>query len=289
MDNIHPTSIPTAGAAYAQIIDNHYFGFGISGNIQPLNDVSTEFWVATAQFSSPKTRHSKSSHTNIPAKHNHHLQKHAVRQLLDSLIQQIAKPDELACLSVTENPSHQTLNSSHIQQATRHIEHHELWLDESNFPYRLQPAGYYVSFSHSKNTVACAISKYKPIGIDLELNSVPLKIAQRFYSDPETDWLDSLNGSYQQQATDLLWMLKEATIKKSSSNNAKSTLMSGLKQNLLWPAQQLFNQIDVTQRDLIQTKHIGNLAAATDKQSLLTHYDGLLYIYMPYRHLVIAV
>lgn len=289
MDNIHPTSTPTTDAAYAQMTGEHYFGFDVLGKILPLNDVSTEFWVATAQFSSPKTSSSKTRHTNAPAKHNHHLQKYAVRQLLDSLIQQITKPNHLAGRSITNNPSHQNLNGSQIKQATRHIEHHELWLDESHFPYRLQPAGYYVSFSHSKNTVACAISKHKPIGIDLELNPVPLKIAQRFYSEPEKDWLDSLDGLYQQQATDLLWMLKEATIKKISANNAKSTLMSGLKHNLLWPAHQLLNQLTTTQIDLIQIRHTGSLAAVTDKPSLLTHYNNRLYIYMPYRHLIIAV
>lgn len=102
-------------------------------------------------------------------------------------------------------------------------------VDEHTHPYTLRNSKHLVSFSHTSERVAVAISSKKitGLGIDVEDNHVSMSVAKRFYSKNEVKWLESLSTEEKQHATRLLWMAKEAYIK---ANNGK--LLSGLKIDL---------------------------------------------------------
>lgn len=185
------------------ILHNHYYQY------LPM------VWLAWAKLK--PTKHATSSHNTKRSQHNK-IQKTAVRQLLQQLIHHY---------------------HSDFNWDKNSIE--STWLDESQYPYRLKPINYYISFSHSADTVCCAISP-TPIGIDIELSDVPFSIAKRFYHNDESKWIRSLDEYDQQQASNLLWMLKEATIKRYSDAHIEANLIKGLKRNLSLPAQQLLLQ-----------------------------------------------
>lgn len=107
-------------------------------------------------------------------------------------------------------------------------------VDETSLPYRLTHAKNMVSYSHSNQRVAVVIAKNNAathdlvgLGVDVEDNDVSMKVAKRFFAPSEVEWLETLESSKKQQATNLLWMAKEAYIK---ANNGK--LLSGLKLDL---------------------------------------------------------
>lgn len=102
-------------------------------------------------------------------------------------------------------------------------------VDEHTHPYTLRNSKHLVSFSHTSERVAVAISSKKitGLGIDVEDNHVSMNVAKRFYSKNEVKWLESLSTEEKKHATRLLWMAKEAYIK---ANNGK--LLSGLKLDL---------------------------------------------------------
>lgn len=106
---------------------------------------------------------------------------------------------------------------------------YQTYLDETVFPYRLQPQGYYVCFSHSHPIIACAISIDRPIGVDVEMREIPLSVAKRFYHPDEVLWLNRQPSATQKLAIKILWMIKEAYIK----HQGLPTLMYGLKSNQL--------------------------------------------------------
>ena len=106
-------------------------------------------------------------------------------------------------------------------------------LDESNFPYRLTHSQYYVCFSHTngnnKNAtriqndieksdipyvkVAVVISRYRPSGIDIEVNAVKWQVAKRFYHPKELAILQTLPMIQRNSAIRWLWQIKESFIK----------------------------------------------------------------------------
>ncbi len=87
---------------------------------------------------------------------------------------------------------------------------HRFAKTESGKPFCVE--GPAVSITHSGGLVACVIADSGDIGIDLEAVNPRrniLKVAQKFYSQKETSWL-------QTQAADrffMLWVLKEAYVK----------------------------------------------------------------------------
>ncbi|WP_254423148.1 4'-phosphopantetheinyl transferase superfamily protein [Psychrobacter sp. DAB_AL32B] len=103
-------------------------------------------------------------------------------------------------------------------------------LDDTSFPYRLNTSQYYVCFSHtganSKSTnvkpnnekyfddkVAVIISRYRAVGIDIEVNDVAWHIAQRFYHSNEIAILRTLPMIQRDNIVKLLWQIKESFIK----------------------------------------------------------------------------
>ncbi|MBP2280785.1 4'-phosphopantetheinyl transferase [Psychrobacter sp. PL19] len=90
-------------------------------------------------------------------------------------------------------------------------------LDQSEFPYRLMNSRYYVCFSHSGdkhlNKVAVVVSTHCAVGIDIEVQEVAWRVAQRFYHANELAILAELASSERDRVCRLLWQLKESFIK----------------------------------------------------------------------------
>lgn len=186
-----------------------YFAFSNQGKTSAYLDCNTFIWIASAEFdiNNPLTFNPVTISYDTGKSKQLNNQKAAVRQLLYQI----------------------------IKTARLNTDIDNIMLDETKYPYRLKPNGYFVSFSHSRNRVACALCRNKSIGIDIELNPVPLSIAKRFYSANEIDWINSLEVHSKQTAINLLWMLKEATIKRDIDKN----LMTGLTKDLKTTAEQL--------------------------------------------------
>lgn len=69
-----------------------------------------------------------------------------------------------------------------------------------------------VSITHAGDSVACCIADSGDIGIDLEVTGTrrdPIRIARKFFSKEEADWLDT----QPQDRFFMLWVLKEAYLK----------------------------------------------------------------------------
>lgn len=86
-------------------------------------------------------------------------------------------------------------------------------LDESRFPYRLVTSQYYVSFSHSKDKVAVAIGRNRPVGVDIETNLVKWLVAKRFFHQEECALLATMDDSERDRLSTWGWQLKESFIK----------------------------------------------------------------------------
>ncbi|MGP5069853.1 4'-phosphopantetheinyl transferase family protein [Psychrobacter faecalis] len=106
-------------------------------------------------------------------------------------------------------------------------------LNDASFPYRLANSQYYVCFSHTgthnkiisnqhknenlfkhlDNKVAVIISAYRPVGIDIEVNAIKWKVAQRFYHANEMSILQTLPPMQRNVIAKLLWQIKESFIK----------------------------------------------------------------------------
>jgi 4'-phosphopantetheinyl transferase len=72
------------------------------------------------------------------------------------------------------------------------------------------------SLSHTDGFVACAVSPYERIGIDVEATdrrAAHLEIARAFFSSAESDDLSSLPSARQKDRFFDLWTLKEAYVK----------------------------------------------------------------------------
>lgn len=107
-------------------------------------------------------------------------------------------------------------------------------LMEANFPYHFITAnGYiwYVSFSHSRQHAAVLISPYANIGIDVEDSAISHQVASRFFSPHEYQWLNQKPAVNQAVLRNLLWRLKECSIK--THQNADKQLIKELKHDVL--------------------------------------------------------
>lgn len=118
-------------------------------------------------------------------------------------------------------------------------------LMEANFPYHFITAdGYtwYVSFSHSRKHAAVLISPYGNIGIDVEDSAISHHVASRFFSPYEYQWLNQKPAVNQAVLRNLLWRLKECSIK--THQNADKQLIEELKHDVLdeW-GEEVINQL----------------------------------------------
>lgn len=107
-------------------------------------------------------------------------------------------------------------------------------LMEANFPYHFITAdGYtwYVSFSHSRQHAAVLISPYTNIGIDVEDSAISHQVASRFFSPHEYQWLNQKPAVNQAVLRNLLWRLKECSIK--THQHADKQLIKELKHDVL--------------------------------------------------------
>lgn len=143
-------------------------------------------------------------------------------------------------------------------------------LMEANFPYHLITADghtWYVSFSHSRQHAAVLISPYTNIGIDVEDSAISHHVASRFFSPHEYQWLNQKPAVHQAVLRNLLWRLKECSIK--AHQNADKQLIKELKHDVLdeWGEEvinQLFGVNEINAKDkpiqCVQTnaKIIGN-------------------------------
>ncbi len=77
-------------------------------------------------------------------------------------------------------------------------------------------ADIYFNISHTKSRVVCAVALFPDIGVDIE-DKIPKdfrKLANKFFSNGECDWLMNLQAEHDARAGFLsLWTLKEAFIK----------------------------------------------------------------------------
>nr|WP_312522511.1 4'-phosphopantetheinyl transferase superfamily protein [Moraxella sp. CTOTU47724] len=107
-------------------------------------------------------------------------------------------------------------------------------LMEANFPYHFITADgftWYVSFSHSRQHAAVLISPYTNIGIDVEDSAISHHVASRFFSPHEYQWLNQKSAVNQAVLRNLLWRLKECSIK--THQHADKQLIKELKHDVL--------------------------------------------------------
>jgi len=71
------------------------------------------------------------------------------------------------------------------------------------------------NISHCRGLAACALRFGRPVGIDVEWlgRPAPIEVAQRFFSDDETNYLLRLPDAERHEAFFQIWTLKEAYIK----------------------------------------------------------------------------
>ena len=118
-------------------------------------------------------------------------------------------------------------------------------LMEANFPYHFITANgftWYVSFSHSRQHAAVLISPYTNIGIDVEDTAISHQVASRFFSPHEYQWLNQKPAVNQAVLLNLLWRLKECSIK--THQNVDKQLIKELKHDVLdeW-GEEVINQL----------------------------------------------
>lgn len=261
---------------YLSLSDTHYFGFDIQGHSSPLSSAKTCAAIAVSSFVYSNTN-VNSTNTSADSKINNKpllakAQKYAVRKLLFQLIFKKMKSWVFTYIDINEV---NLLKVSGIR------------LLENNYPYRLLPFNYYVCFTHSANKVACAIHTKKTIGIDLEINPVSMKVAQRYYTLEERKWLAKLNDDRLPQARKLLWLLKEASIKQSKTNN--TNLLSGLKESKLLATKKLMPELAKDQN------HATNISIVNKQiitqiyryQDLTDPENTTTYVYIASKNLVV--
>lgn len=256
--------------------DVHYFNFDDKGNDLPLSSPLITTWsaVATLDYEVNDGSDLAKPLSTIPVSNKH--QKYAVRKLL---YQWVFQRFEEVGFQYIDNHRDIYSNSDKASEPYHLLRRQYLTLDDTNFPYRLLPFNYYVCFSHSGNQVTCAINKYCPIGIDTEINTISMQVAQRFYSSKEIQWLQQLSPDQQSEAISVLWMLKEASIKKTMANEAK--LLSGLKKNMLLPA-----------KYLLLSHNNESSSSSTNVHNVCYHQDmsdplkSIIYVYIPNHNLI---
>lgn len=258
--------------------DIHYFSFDDKGDDLPLSSPLITTWiaVATLDYEANNSINLAKPLSAIPVSNK--LQKYAVRKLF---YQWIFKRFEKAGFQYIDNHREIYSNSDRASKPYHLLSQQYLILSNANFPYRLLPFNYYVCFSHSGNQVTCAINKYCPIGIDTEINTISMQVAERFYTSKEIEWLRQLNPNQRPEAISVLWMLKEALIKKTTTK--KASLLSGLKTNVLLPAQ-----------NLLLSHRNENSRSSTNVHNVYSYQDisnslkNTIYVYLP-KYNVIAM
>lgn len=256
--------------------DVHYFSFDDKGNDLPLSSPLIITWIAVATLDYEVNDGSDLAKTLSTIPVSNQLQKYAVRKLL---YQWAFKRFEAAGFQYVDDYREIYSKNNKATEPYDLLSQQHLALIDTNFPYRLLPFNYYVCFSHSGNQVTCAINKYWPIGIDTEINTISIQVAQRFYSSKEIQWLQQLSLDQRSEAISVLWMLKEASIKKTMANEAK--LLSGLKKNMLLPA-----------KDLLLSHNNENSSASTNVHNVCYHQDmsdplkSIIYVYIPNHNLI---
>ena len=118
-------------------------------------------------------------------------------------------------------------------------------LMDANFPYHFITADgftWYVSFSHSRQHAAVLISPYTNIGIDVEDTAISHQVVTRFFSPHEYQWLNQKPAVNQAVLRNLLWRLKECSIK--TYQHSDKQLIKELKHDVLdeW-GEEVINQL----------------------------------------------
>ena len=146
-------------------------------------------------------------------------------------------------------------------------------LMDANFPYHFITAdGYtwYVSFSHSRQHAAVLISPYTNIGVDVEDSAISHHVASRFFSPHEYQWLSQKPAVNQAVLRNLLWRLKECSIK--TYQHSDKQLIKELKHDVLDElGEEVINQLigvdEINAKDKpiqcvqIDSKIIGNFSS----------------------------
>ena len=147
-------------------------------------------------------------------------------------------------------------------------------LDDAQFPYRLVTCGYYICFSHSddhtqrftnkcankslhyhklQSKVAVAISRYRPIGIDIEAQLVAWRVVQRYYHPNELTLLNQLALAQRDITARYLWQLKESLIKVHNYTLAQGL---GIDYSVILPLLIAKIENNTDQKISIITKHL---------------------------------
>lgn len=261
---------------HLSLTETQYFGFDIQGHDSPLLSAQTSVAIAVSSFGYHRAT-TVGSKTNVDSKADNNAllikaQKYAVRKLLFQLTFEKIKDWVFTYIDC---------NNADLLKVSG------LRLLESSYPYRILPFHYYVCFTHSDNKIACAIHTKKAIGIDLEINPISIKVAQRYYTLEEKKWLAQLDNDHLPQALNLLWQLKEASIKQSTTNNAN--LLSGLKISKLLAAQNLMPVLAKRQYSAAANISIFDRQIPTQiyrYQDLTNAENAITYIYIAAENLV---
>ena len=175
-------------------INPQLFSFCDNGQLTTSKNPHASIWLAVAEFATSHQHtttkiasQQRSIYSKLSKKQLHHQQRFMVRRLLNMMLNKLGMMDTL---------------------------------DSSQYPYRLSKQHYQVSFSHSQNWVACAISKHHPIGIDIEKNPIESHIAKRFFHPNVISKLTTLQQYEQIVYRRLCWMLAEALLKKNHGNRS---------------------------------------------------------------------
>lgn len=111
----------------------------------------------------------------------------------------------------------------------------DVLLQDEQLPYFIHSnkQTWYVSFSHSERHVAVLVADTPRLGIDIEDSAISAAVAQRFFTAPEIDWLNTLESTQQVTARKLLWVLKESHIKKQTNAKQATSLLDGLSTSMM--------------------------------------------------------
>ena len=180
------------------------FCFSANAQLIDSKNCAASTWLAVAEFDLPSqqndinktnatfnSKDKKKTHPHHLAKRDlHRLQQQMVRVLLQTMLDKLNIVDTL---------------------------------DSSRYPYRLHKHQYFVSFSHSQNWVACAMSQ-NTIGVDIEKSPINDTIFQRYFHPNATTQLMQLNGQKKDSYKQISWMLAEALLKKNQGKQLATYL-----------------------------------------------------------------
>ncbi|MGB4655098.1 MAG: 4'-phosphopantetheinyl transferase family protein [Bacteroidales bacterium] len=80
-------------------------------------------------------------------------------------------------------------------------------------PFLSDYEGYNFNISHSKNWLACAVSDVN-VGVDVEgIRKINSKVADRFFTEREVRYLNTLNGDERNEMFIRFWTIKESYLK----------------------------------------------------------------------------